>query len=87
MRPRWLRNQPLKARCGWMGAHLGRAAVGVDIAWPCGHSQGQATPTCRIHLDRLLDQGGQAGSAVQCPMCLVPGRPRVVGTYDIKATP
>lgn len=86
LRPRRRLSRHRGSRCGWHGSHLGRAAVVVDIAWPCGHSQGLATPTCTAHLDHLLVQGGQASLAVPCPMCQVPGRARVVGTHDIKAT-
>lgn len=80
-----LRRQPPRKeyRCGWEGPHLGQAAVGVEIGWPCQHMRGYTTPTCPAHLDRLLLQGGKASEPARCPECGVVAYARVVGTHDL----
>lgn len=73
--------------CGWWGSHFGEVTIGVDTAWPCGHPQGQNTPTCASHLDHLLSQGGTAEKATLCRVCGVIGAARVVETHDLPSPP
>lgn len=70
-------------RCGWHGLHIGPVSVGVIVGRDCGHSDGKATPTCQLHLEHLLSQGGCASKAVACPVCGVLGTARVIRTLDL----
>lgn len=84
---RFMRPRRGRRPCGWRGMHSGKGAVGVDIAWPCGHSQGGTTPTCAAHLEHLLSQGGTASAAVPCAVCEIPGVARVTATHDVYPAP
>lgn len=73
-------------RCGWFGEGIvcaGPPICTVSVQWPCGHSEGAATPTCWAHLDRLLAEGGVSQVAVACPVCGRIGAARVVATDDL----